>query len=231
MKPDVLKLQPGTTLQLQFEKLEDERLVSRVIGYNPNKSILVTTPKQEDRTLLVRLDQKVTVRFFSNTSACAFETRVINVCTHPYPYLHLAVPNEVATGEVRKARRVSSKLSANFSNRTSKTGKHAGIITDISTSGIRLTSTKEMGNKGDTVDIRTTIELEHVRRLLTIGGIIRSKTINQTDINTYIYGMEFKELLDEDFLLIYGYIYAQITENSGRAELAPLLKYWFKKQL
>lgn len=215
MKSDALKLQTGTTLQLQFEKREDERLGSRVIGYFPGKSILVTTPKQEDHTLLVRLDQKVTVRFFSNTAACAFETRVINVCTHPYPYLHLAVPKNVTTGEVRKARRVSSKLPASFNNRTSHGGRQTGIITDISTSGIRLTSGEGMGNKGDTVDIRTTIELEHLSRLLITEGIIRSKNLNRADSNTYIYGMEFKELLDEDFLLIYGYIHAQITENSS----------------
>ena len=215
MKAESLKLQPGTALQLQLQHRENERLIARVIGYCPHKSILVATPKVNSHLVPLRIDQKVTVRFFSNTVACAFESKVLNICTHPFHYFHILYPSEIASDEIRKAQRISSELPASFYNQNARQVRHEGIITDISTSGIRLTSTRALGDKGDSINIRASIQLAHVNRLLSVDGIIRSKAINQTDVNTYIYGIEFGDLRDDDFLLLSGFIYAQIVENGN----------------
>lgn len=213
MKPQNLKLVPDTVVQLQFEGLEQQRLSSRIIGYLPNRSILVTTPIYNNLPVIAKTDQKVTVRFFSDTVACAFESRVISVSKHPFQYLHITYPAVIASDEVRKARRISTTLEANIYNPGSKQ-RHPGIIEDISTSGLRLKSDKEMGRKSERIEIRTTIKIAHIKRLINIQGIIRSKNLNTADIDNYVYGIELLELLDEDFLLISSFIASEIVEGS-----------------
>lgn len=214
MKPQNLKLVPDTAVQLQFEGLEDQRLASRIIGYLPNRTILVTTPIHNNLPVIAKTDQKVTVRFFSNTVACAFESRVISVCKHPFQYLHLAYPDVIASDEVRKARRISTSLDATVYNAGSKQ-RHNAVIEDISTSGLRLKSDKAMGRKNERIEIRTTIKIAHIKRLINIQGIIRSKNLNPADIDNYVYGIELIELLDEDFLLISSFIASEIAEGSA----------------
>jgi len=210
MAPPTLKLNTGTVLQLQFESRGEERLNSRVIGWIPGVSILVSTPKQDDRIILVRNKQKVTVRFVNDTSACAFESEVRNVCTHPAPYLHLAYPQEVEIDEVRKARRINVSLDAVLTNPAGPPGeRYRGTINDLSQSGARMISEPGLGKVGDSISIRATLEIAPLKRMLRVDGILRSRTLNVNDVDTYLYGIEFTKLVEDDLLLLIAYVTSQ----------------------
>ena len=57
-----LRLMPGQILQLEFENSTQFRDRSVLIGYNPGKSILVSTPRVNGVTVPVTLDGEVNVR-------------------------------------------------------------------------------------------------------------------------------------------------------------------------
>lgn len=219
MATPTLKINTGTLMQLQFESRGEERLNSRVIGWIPGVSILVSTPKQDDRVILVRNKQKVTVRFVNDTSAVAFESEVRNVCTHPVPYLHLAYPQEIEIDEVRKARRIQVSIDAILTNPLSPPGeRYKGIINDLSQSGGRVISEPKLGKVGDTVAIRCTLDIPPLKRMLRAEGIIRSRTLNINDVDTHLYGIEFNKVAEEDLLLLIAYVTIQTLaslENKG----------------
>jgi c-di-GMP-binding flagellar brake protein YcgR len=214
MTKSTLKINAGTLMQLQFESRGEERLNSRVIGWIPGISILVTTPKQEDRVILVRNKQKVTVRFVNDTSACAFESEVRNVCTHPVPYLHLAYPQEIEIDEVRKARRIQVSIEAILTNPAGPPGeRYKGVINDLSQSGARIISEPKLGKPGDAIALRSTLEIPPLKRMLRTEGIIRSRTLNINDVDTYIYGIEFTKVAEEDLLLLIAFVTTQTLSS------------------
>jgi c-di-GMP-binding flagellar brake protein YcgR len=209
MPPPPLKINTGTLMQLQLEGRE-ERLNSRVIGWIPGISILVTTPKQDDRVILVRNRQKVTVRFVNDTIACAFGTEICNICTHPVPYLHLAYPQEIEIDEVRKARRIPVSIDTVLTNPAGPPGeRYKAVINDLSQSGARLVSEPGLGKPGDTITLRCHVEVPPLKRMLRAEGTIRSRTLNVNDVDTYIYGVEFTKLGEDDQLLLMAYVSMQ----------------------
>lgn len=63
MKHKTLKILVGDTLQLQRVGANtSERYASTVIGFVPGKSLLVTTPMVNDKSVLVRDGQRFAVR-------------------------------------------------------------------------------------------------------------------------------------------------------------------------
>lgn len=217
MDPQELKLTPGSGIQLQFHNRGSERLISRIIGYLPGASILVSTPKSDEKIILLRKNQTLTVRFFHNTTACAFETQILHSCSQPFPYLHLAYPETIASDEVRKARRVSTKLETNLSSKTESRGRQLGrgMISDFSTTGAKVLSRKDIADVGDVIDITTTLQIAHISKILNIKATVRGKNPASEQNFSYIYGLEFSNLLEEDYILINSFVYTEIVENSG----------------
>ncbi len=109
-----LKLLPGQTLQLEFEGYTSDRDRSTLIGYKSNASLIVTTPLTNGMAVNIKNREKVNVRFFANRlgCACAFTTEVIFASKSPYPHIHLKIPDEVITGEVRGSVRADVGLLA-----------------------------------------------------------------------------------------------------------------------
>jgi len=213
MKPEDLQLQTGTLLLMQLDPLSDERAIARVVGYQTNKSILTTMPLLGDRKVSVRRDQRITIRFLSKTMAYAFSTKIIHLCTQPYSYLHLAYPRKVVADEVRKAQRHNTQLEATFNAKEAGSPRTSGYITDISTTGLGLVGNDALGDKGDTIGISTHLPIAHIKRLLSLSGIIRSKNIERGELENYAYGIEFTELADEDFILISSYIHVRSQQD------------------
>ena len=119
-----LRLTTGLNMKLEVEGGDSKRHNINLIGFIPGRTVLVTTPLLgEHRPLLLRKEQGVIVRFFSNRSACAFRTQVAHLCTTPTHYMHLAWPDRVEAGEIRKAERVLANLQVTIVNQSSDKGE------------------------------------------------------------------------------------------------------------
>ena len=111
MSEKKLKFSVGDVLQLQCTRdQEEDRYYVKVIGFLEHKSLMVTTPRYEGAPMLFREGHQFVVRLLSGNSVYGFETSVLRTSLHPYPYLHLAYPAELAHLIVRKAHRAKTDM-------------------------------------------------------------------------------------------------------------------------
>ena len=215
---DLQKLQipHGIRLNIELTANPGQKYQSKLIGYVYGKSVLVTTPMlANDRPLLLRKDQEVVVRFFSNRNACAFKSAVKHICTTPFHYLHLAYPPLVEVGEVRKAERVLAKISVSVVNKNQPEYDTAnGAIVDISTAGAKLETMVPIGGPGDTLLMTTKLRIGHISRIVhweakIIAELDRFELAN----SVAAYGLEFCELTDLDYLALHGFVYGQMVRG------------------
>lgn len=214
-----LRLTTGLSMKLEVEGGDSKRHNVNLIGYIPGRTVLITTPLLgEHRPLLMRKDQGVIVRFFSNKSACAFRTQVAHICTTPAYYLHLAWPDRVEAGEIRKAERVLANMQVTIVNQTSNTGdRGTGAIVDLSTTGARLETLQALGKPGDVLLLTSKVSVGHVTRVISIEAQIRAVLDRRELANSAAaYGIEFKYVSDIDFLALQAFVNAQMARGAER---------------
>lgn len=214
-----LRLPVGFSLKLEVEGGDGKRYNSHLIGYIPGRTVMVSTPMlSENRPLLVRKEQVVIVRFFSNKSACAFRSQVAHLCTIPSYYLHLTWPNKVEAGAVRNAERVMANLQVSVVNQSDQAIERGfGAIVDLSTTGARLETLQPMGQPGDVLLLNGKVTVGHVTRVISIEAIIKAE-LDRFELTNSVaaYGIEFKFVSDIDFLALQAYVNAQIARGAER---------------
>ncbi|WP_108125945.1 flagellar brake protein [Saccharospirillum mangrovi] len=214
-----IRLTTGLSMKLEVEGGDSKRHNVNLIGYIPGRTVLITTPLLgEHRPLLLRKEQGVIVRFFSNKSACAFRTQVAHICTTPAYYLHLTWPDRVEAGEIRKAERVLANLQVTIVNQSSTTGERGtGAIVDLSTTGARLETLQALGKPGDILLMTSKVSVGHVTRVISIEAVIRAVLDRKELSNSAAaYGIEFKYVSDIDFLALQAFVNAQMARGAER---------------
>ncbi len=163
MTEDILKLQVGDVVQLQhISPDKDDRYTVSVIGFLAGESLLVTAPTIKGKVQFILDSQKFAVRMLRGSHVYGFKTTVIQTAVKPYPYLHLSYPKEVESITVRNAERVETRIPALARNTLKPDEKHnwqTVVITDLSTTGIRLESMQSLGNQGETVQIHFKLDV------------------------------------------------------------------------
>lgn len=214
-----LRIPIGLGLKIEVEGAEDKRHNSHLIGFVPGRSVLVTTPMlNENRPLLMRKEQAVIVRFFSNKSACAFRSQVAHICTTPMHYLHLAWPGRVEAGEVRNAERVLANLQVSIMNQTNVDIERGfGAIVDLSTTGARLETLQPVGQVGDKLLLNGKVTVGHVSRVISIEAEIKAE-LDKFELSNSMaaYGIAFKFVSDIDFLALQAFVNAQMARGVER---------------
>lgn len=213
-----LKLQVGETLQLQPRDGEDaRRLQVRLIGYLPGASLLVTTPTTGGKTMIMREGQPFVVRMMVGNRIVGFTTTILRSCARPFPYLHLAYPEEIEQITVRKAQRVRVKLFASIKNGNpefqSEKPRTATII-DMSTSGAQLVSDQPFGVAGDNIELRCSLKIAGSEKLLSVPAVVRNVHAEQgrDGGEHYYHGLEFATTDEQDTFTLHGYVYEQIVK-------------------
>ncbi|MBI5041542.1 MAG: flagellar brake protein [Gammaproteobacteria bacterium] len=213
-----LQLNVGDTLQLQFAADDSQRKhATKVLGYLPGKSLLVTTPRIDGRVMMVREGQPVVVRMLSGNSVYAFNTQILASCLKPFAYMHLTYPGDIERIVVRKAMRVSTDLEANIARVTADDPKAnaiaKGMIKDISTSGAMLLADTSMGQSGDLLMLTLRVPVAGVQKYLKISSIIRS--LRENPGVGFLHGVEFQLLEEMDNILLHGFVYEQLQKQSA----------------
>lgn len=214
-----LELQTGDNLQLQFVGDErDRRYNTRVIGYLPGQSLLVTTPRRDNKIMLIREGQPVVIRMLSGDSVYAFTSQVLCTCSKPYPYLHLGYPKQLERIVVRKAQRARADLIISvYRGRQESDDRDpkSAVMLDISTTGSLLRSTAFIGEVGADVRLATRINIGTVQSYLSIPGAIRNVREERSDDGRTLYytGVEFQVTEKQDIILLHGFVYERLYSN------------------
>ncbi|MFK5913170.1 MAG: flagellar brake protein [Woeseiaceae bacterium] len=212
-----LKHNIGGTLQLQFTPGNaDDRYYVKLIGYLEDKSLVVTTPRMDGSALKIQPDQKFIIRMISGNAAQGFTATAMHSTSRPYPHMHLTYPKDLQSITVRKAERVNCKLIVTVQNVQEERSMDEGVsasMEDISTAGSQLNTLKPLGEKGDTISIKSKISVAGMEQYLTISGIIRRVVEPEEEGQSFEYGIEFVLLEDNDKLLLHGFVYEQMTKD------------------
>lgn len=214
-----LKIQVGETLQLQPRDGEDSRrLQVKLIGYVRGASLLVTTPTIGGKTMFMREGQPFVVRMLAGKRIVGFTSTILRTCTRPFPYLHMAYPEQVEQITVRKAERVRVKLFASLKNANPDyqfEKPRSGTIIDISTTGALMVAGEPLGVSGDEVVVRCALKIGGNEKLLSLPGVMRNIHVGQSEEHgsgSYYHGLEFRITEEQETFALHGYVYEQIVK-------------------
>jgi c-di-GMP-binding flagellar brake protein YcgR len=215
-------LQIGDVLQLQWAPPSEntDRFAATLIGFLPDQSLVITTPRKQGRPIIVRDGQSFTVRMLQGSNIFGFVSRVLNASSKPYPHLHLAYPSEVETAVVRNAPRVPTEITADVTwpqNNTRVGEKRLVTITDISSTGARVTDQQTLGKIGDVIQVIYTLMVCGGEDVLKIMGVIRNiREVAGRDGRTdFVHGVEFRGLNRFQHLVLCSYVLGSIARERG----------------
>ncbi len=222
MATDNLFLDVGDVLQLQF--LPDEsnaRHYVKVIGFLPEKSLIVTTPHVNGKVMLVREGQPLAVRLLAGNSVMAFTVSILRSCARPYPYLHLSFPNDLQTIMVRKAQRIGYKTSASVRDcgpmAAGKSTEETKVdVEDMSTTGALLIAPNKLGDVKDLLSVKLQLMVAQDDEQLLLIAVIRNVRQRKNDSSgeaVYLHGVEFQFADRQESIMLHAFIYEQIANS------------------
>lgn len=213
---DEIKLAIGDTLHLQSQtEGASVRYAVKLIGFLRGKGVIVSTPTQEGKVLLMRDGQGFVVRVFSGKSVYAFPTSVFKVANVPYPHLHLTWPSQVKGLVVRSGARAKVNLIAAIRDARNKAG--AANLGNLSIGGCSLSAKTSLGKITDRIGIKFRVIISEVEQYIDLEGLIRSIN-HDTDphgVALIQYGIQFVDIPAGDQLALTAYVYHALFEESA----------------
>ncbi|HFD79439.1 MAG TPA: flagellar brake protein [Gammaproteobacteria bacterium] len=220
MDESVLRLHPGDALQLQALQGDDHRLCVKVIGYLPGRSLLVTTPTHHGKVMIMREGQPFVARVMVGNRVVGFNTTIVRSCARPYPYLHLAYPQEMEQIVVRQAQRIGVHLFASVVNDNPdyrRDKPQAATIVDLSTTGALVVAGEQLGEVGDAVVLNCSVKVAGIDRLLAIPALVRNVHREQSgDValnDGYHHGLQFDIEDEHDAVTLHAFVYEHIARS------------------
>jgi hypothetical protein len=207
-----LKLVPGQVLELEFEGYTSDRDRSSLIGYRRGASLLVTTPIVNGVQANVKSGEKVNVRFFASrmSCACAFQTEVLFVSKSPYPHIHLKIPEEVLTGEIRGSVRADVEVVSKIDYFISSEPKNTTAkIVDLSMNGARMIGRAFDFENGSDLLLTFEIEITGLKHELKIKSRVRSL---QEIENGVAVGLQFEDVPTQDKIALQAFVLSKVHD-------------------
>ena len=219
---DEMNLQIGERVELErIDSADKTRYFTTLIGYMRNQSLLVKTPIAGGLPLSIADEAVMAVRVFSGTKAFAFVVPVMRVCTSPAHYIHLAFPSTIQCAEIRKALRVSLRLTAKAKAVNVREFPQEVEITDLSISGAHVESDKLLGQKGQHLQLSLAFRINpnDYEAHLNVKARIQSvehHTPAREGAAVYVHGVEFEDLGSAESILLQSYIYQLLIAEHHR---------------
>jgi len=210
MRVEELGLACGDTLQIQIGDNVEQRYPVKFIGIHPSSSIIVSAPiTGKDKVYFVREGMNVTLRFVVKNVVSGFSTRVMQSRGMPYPYLHLEIPKEVQTVEVRKEVRVETNIGSTVINKTHNSPALTAKMLNLSCSGGRIESKSKLALMDNILNITMPLVIDEIERIVTID--CRVSYVKEDENNAaFIYGVNIEDIDEDDSLFLRGFIYQEL---------------------
>lgn len=211
-----LNLQVDHRLQIEPATARlGEHFYTRLLGYLKGSSLIVKLPTSWDGAVPLGEGDVVTVRGFSGRIAYAFSSDILKIRYAPYPYCHLSFPPEIQGVEIRKALRVRVNIPARLINVNESGSAYEATISDLSTLGVQLNSTDDLGKMGDNVTLtfRFWVQPGDYEVNFNASGIIQSAQPIDSEAAGWRYGVRLNELRSTEAILLQNLIYEQLMET------------------
>lgn len=213
MRVEELGLACGDMLQIQIGDNVEQRHPVKFYGINPSSSIIVSAPiTGKDKIYFVREGQNVTLRFVVKNVVSGFSTRVMATRGQPYPYLHLEIPTEVQTVEVRKEIRVETSIDTTVINKTHNSPALTAKMLNLSCSGGRIESNAKMALMDNILNLTMPLVIDDIERIVIMTCQV--SYVKDDDKNgKFVYGVNIEKIDEDDSLLLRGFIYQELLRG------------------
>ncbi|MCW8854658.1 MAG: flagellar brake protein, partial [Gammaproteobacteria bacterium] len=169
------KARLGDIVQLQYVAFSDrERLNARVIGYAPNKSLILSAPVAAGNAPFLQEKQKFVVRMMRGSQVYAFQAEVLKYLTSPYAHVHLSQPQNIEAIQVRNSRRVNTE--SIISVQRADAEPSSATMLNTSLTGALIKTDKPIGEKNDSLIISSEFAFYDFQKYLRFNAIIRNVT-------------------------------------------------------
>ena len=212
-----MQLKVGHKLQLRLLALSkgsgesnNNFYVATLMGYVQDSTLIVSMPTsgQFTREPFVEGDQ-IQIRLFSGQCVFSFTVLVDKIIKLPFKYLHLSFPKNIFEQTIRKSRRIKYDIQASAGSEATPL-----TITDLSTTGAKLSANTNVGAMGTMITLSFTIKILDKEIPLSLKSINRSvKQVSENNQETLCFGVEFTELNSEQIFALRNLIYQEIVEH------------------
>lgn len=207
-------LRIGDTLQMRFEDGTPERYPVRLIGAVDRRSVLVTHPQNEGRMMFLKEGQTLGFTGMRGKHAYAFEAPVLRCQLSPFPYVHLAYPQQVRVTTIRKAHRVVLNGVASIGRRDAK-GRVACNLRDLSVGGALLTVPRQLATFGAEVSVAFRLNIDGETVTLEVPGVVRSVRPGEEPGSTFRpCGIEFVDVAPDLRRMLQLFVYESLLAES-----------------
>ncbi|TYL47898.1 flagellar brake protein [Marinomonas sp. IMCC 4694] len=219
----------GTDVQLEFISPPGRYMV-KVLGRMPSKSLILSTPRIHDKSILVRESQVVNVRLMLSTHVCAFSSKISKSYLEPSAHLHIAFPRHVEVSEIRQAVRVETRLISKVEVVVSKmsiVAPSTAVVIDLSVGGAKLISKEDFGAVNQTMRLVCNVKIGVYSHILKLDCEIRSQEIQMLEqVQASLVDNDFLTKMGSEYFYVYGVRFFDQAKEIG----IPLLAYILEKQ-
>jgi len=207
---DSVRWSVGEVFFIQTHDQAATRYTVKLIGFVKNKSVMLTAPVADGKTVLIREGQTFIARAFPGKKAYAFTASLLKYIYSPHPYIHLSYPKQVRATTIRQGARASVKIIASVSlGEPEQTA--AASLGDLSMGGTSGIIKKQLGQKGDTGLIKFKVNAAGNDEFLTLQVILRSVTqIDNTQ--EFRHGFEFVNIPSQARLILSAFVHQTLAE-------------------
>lgn len=219
---DAMHLQVGGRIQfITHRTIKPVRHFSTLIGYLRDEYLIVKTPQENGKAIVLDEGDKLTIRVFSGVSVCSFACSVLRVFGRPLHYVHLSFPESIHGTSLRGAMRVKVELLAQLMCRDQP--EVPVCIVNLSVSGALIESPGMLTPDDSGVTLVFTLlapPYQQPLRIATRASIQNVTTGKSTSTivggqdDVYTYGLQFIDLESSHYTLLQNLIYeALITDR------------------
>ncbi len=194
MSHDALGGLIGARLQLIPEEADSkEAYTVHLIGYLPERSMIVTAPERQGVPAYVDTGDRFVARFENGPTDFSFDTTTLRTYSQPYPHMHLTYPDDIKGVLLRRGHRVNTELPGLRLIMAGGNRQLATSLIDVSISGGRIVAKESIGD----VNNRFAIELAigPGERTIRLGCVIRYILVRGDGMDReYHHGVAFTDL-------------------------------------
>ncbi|MCB5184819.1 flagellar brake protein [Methylobacillus gramineus] len=212
-----MNLQLGAKLQfLTHRGRTPTQHISTFIGIESNEYVLLRLPRAQGVGLSFYEGEKISVRVFSGTMICTFDTSVIQPFYHPLNCLCLVFPKKIQVKKLRREMRIKVEIGGHIAFNASQAQKQAVNLVNLSATGCQISTDGEVGDIDDLINLSFYLPLfsEDDLSSITVNAKIRNIIDDSHgDSEGYLIGMEFIEFDPTEQLIVRNYVYESLVDR------------------
>ncbi|MBY4678108.1 flagellar brake protein [Marinobacterium arenosum] len=213
-------LKPPIGSPVQLESADLGRLGTRLLGYQEQGSLILATPKQAGRRVVLKSGALLNVRLITAVSLCTFSARLLAQARDPYPHWHLEYPPALEVSRIRQHARVPVNLAVSVDDYDEAglgmaSWPRTVFCRDISLRGASLLSSQPLGEVGERLYVTLRLTVAGEDQVLLTPALIRNVQPDGGAAGSLICGVEFFDLDEDARLVLAGFVYQQSLLEAG----------------